>query len=85
MVYLLYGFHIYVLTELHPASSTVRYVEHYEVVGIESSTGMASSTLACDCVNHINGNWESVEHALNNFDSNVGRVALSSTTQLHKV
>lgn len=46
---------------------------------------MASSTLACDCVNHINGNWESVEHALNNFDSNVGRVALSSTTQLHKV
>lgn len=71
--------YIYVLTELHPASSTVRYV------AIESSTGMASSTLACDCVNHINGNWESVEYALNNFDSNVGRVALSSTTQLHKV
>lgn len=77
MVYLLYGFHI-------PRIKHGK-IRCYEVVGIESSTGMASSTLACDCVNHINGNWESVVHALNNFDSNVGRVALSSTTQLHKV
>lgn len=79
MVYLLYGFH-----RIAPRIKHGK-IRCYRVVGIESSTGMASSTLACDCVNHINGNWESVEHALNNFDSNVGRVALSSTTQLHKV
>lgn len=40
--------------------------------------GMVLSILVCDCVNYINGNWESVEYVLNNFDSNVGWVVLSS-------
>lgn len=50
----------------------------YEVVGIELSIGMVLSILVCDYVNFINGNWESVEYVLNNFDSNVGWVVLSS-------
>lgn len=39
---------------------------------------MVLSILVCDYVNFINGNWESVEYVLNNFDSNVGWVVLSS-------
>lgn len=67
MVYLFYGFYIYVLIELYFVLSMVRYV----VMRLQD-IGMVLSILVCDCVNYINGNWESVEYVLNNFDSNVG-------------